>query len=627
MLDLALRNLRRSWQDYLAYFISLSSIATLFYLFISLRYNSYIAAGLSSRRELGAAGTVASILILLIGFDFAWYSSDFFLRKRYREMGLYSLYGLPRKAIGSMMILENAVLGFMAFVVGVSAGYLLSKLFVMAVLRIIGLDTAVRLSLEPLALRDTAFCFSILLLPVALRASWMLGRFELASLFRAEKSAQEAPRTNTWIGFLSLAALLGGYSLAFSSTIATVVLNFFIVATITTLASYGMVHSFLPWLLGRLRNNRSLAWKHGQIIAWSQLEYRIRSNIKLFVNISIIGSAAMIALGFGFNAMQLIENTARKAQPWDLSFISDETSTDLDEKVRSLLSDRGHTLVASSTHEVLFLGATDNSYQGVQFKQFRNGKSEDAKVGLVASDFNLQNPEIVPFMEAVTVGVSPTTDHRILSLPDGGLLQLDATIPDAPLNLNPGTAHYLVFVDDMVFARYAQLNGTRLMHSYNYKVKDREAMQNLGEDLSALLGDKPFYSYDELAGFLRLFRLYLFLGFLSALVFLGAASSILFFKQMAETRADEQRFRILLNLGAPRAALSRVISMQTLPLFIIPLVLGMLHSLVALTTMSIVLKDNFVLPIAVTLTSYAILFLGLGTLTTGSYRNAVLRSS
>lgn len=628
MFNLALRNLRRCWQDYLAYFLSLSAITTTLNLFLGLRYNPFISAAISSRDELVRASQVASVLILLIGFNFAWYSSDFFLRKRYREMGLYNLYGMSRTRIGGMIFSENLLLGAAAVVLGSALGFVLSKLFVMSLLNILNLQYAVGLRFSLKALRDTALYFSLLLSPIVLRSAWLLARYDLASLFRAEKAAQSEPKIRRWLGFLSLVVLLGGYALALSSSVATVAVNFLLVAALTVVSSYGIVSTFLPWIIKSLRNRHALSWRKGRLIAWSQLEYRIRSNVNLLVTISITGAAAMIALGVGFNATQLIERQNNAVQPWDLSFVVQENDARQDSYhslVLEKINAHGLTLIAQSIQPVLRYNSRETVAGSAEL---RNG--EDTLyyafaefLPLSAFPGSSNQGRTVPLIQSNIRG-DRAAAPQWLPLPSGEELQLQESDELPPVNF---TYHgsYFVFIDDTRLAALRALPGAQTLVSYNYQVDKREALGALTKELKPVLEEHEFHSHEFNAYYVRIFRLYLLLGFLVGLVFLASSCSILFFKQMAETRADEARYRALLNIGAPYRTLSGVIALQTLPLFIIPLALGVVHSLVALNTMAVVLKEDFTLPITITVLSFTIIFLSLAALTTRTYRKAVLR--
>jgi putative ABC transport system permease protein len=71
------------------------------------------------------------------------------------------------------------------------------------------------------------------------------------------------------------------------------------------------------------------------------------------------------------------------------------------------------------------------------------------------------------------------------------------------------------------------------------------------------------------------------LGFLG-LVFLAATGSIIYFKQLAEGHSDRDRYAILRKIGVSKREVLATIAKQTLFVFLLPLVVGILHSIVIL---------------------------------------------
>lgn len=628
MLSLALRNLRRGARDYAAYFASLACVAAGLYLFSSLRYSPYVGAALGGYEEMGTAGAVSWAVMLAIGVGFSWYASDFFMRRRYRELGLYALYGMRRFRIGAMVMAEHLALGAAALALGCAAGFLLAKLFVMAVLRILKASYEVGLRFEPAALRDAALGFAAILLPAGLRAGWALARYDLAWLFRAERAAEEAPASRPWVGACSAVLLLAGYALALSSTTATVAVNFVAVSATTIVASYGLLRGALPVLLRALRSARRSSWRGGALLAWAQLEHRVAGTVRLFTAIAVVGSAAMISLGFGLNAVKLIEGTLARSQAWDLSVQLGAPDPTVDALVRGEAARLGHSITAASAALIVAVQASPAGAPAAEATEAAAGGRAEL-VGLLprgllgAGPANSDGP--APRLRHVSIGgPDGLRGPSALALPGGELVELGGDAEASPVNLHGRPLTAIVFVGEELYARYARAEGARLLYQYAYRVADREAMRELDAALAAALPPGSLVSYEELARYLRRFRLYLFLGFLSGLVFLASASALLYFKQLSESQADRRQFRSLLQLGAPRAALLRVIRLQTLPMFCVPLSLGMVHSLVALLTMGAVFGVNFAPQIALTLTMFAAVFVGFGAATSSAYRRAVL---
>ncbi|MCR8641337.1 hypothetical protein NV379_01590 [Paenibacillus sp. N1-5-1-14] len=79
--------------------------------------------------------------------------------------------------------------------------------------------------------------------------------------------------------------------------------------------------------------------------------------------------------------------------------------------------------------------------------------------------------------------------------------------------------------------------------------------------------------------------------FVSILFFI-ASGSMLYFKLFTELEEDRRQFDALSRIGMPIQEISRVLTMQTAALFIIPCIVGAVHMLFAMKALSNIWNDN-----------------------------------
>lgn len=80
-----------------------------------------------------------SLLIILVLGWLVSYMTGYMLRKRSRELSIYMVSGLSNRTIAGLFLYENLMIAGMAFVFGLLAGILLSRLVEAAVLRMFGM--------------------------------------------------------------------------------------------------------------------------------------------------------------------------------------------------------------------------------------------------------------------------------------------------------------------------------------------------------------------------------------------------------------------------------------------------------------------------------------------------------
>ncbi|EAH0470140.1 TPA_asm: ABC transporter permease, partial [Listeria monocytogenes] len=95
LFKVALTNMRKNFNQYIVYFVSLIVCVLVFFTFVSLSYNPLIDTVFKRWELFGPAMfSSASLMLILFIIFFIFYSNSFFLKRRKREIGLYSLLGL-----------------------------------------------------------------------------------------------------------------------------------------------------------------------------------------------------------------------------------------------------------------------------------------------------------------------------------------------------------------------------------------------------------------------------------------------------------------------------------------------------------------------------------------------------
>lgn len=111
----------------------------------------------------------------------------------------------------------------------------------------------------------------------------------------------------------------------------------------------------------------------------------------------------------------------------------------------------------------------------------------------------------------------------------------------------------------------------------------------------------------------------IFLGTFIGFVFLICTGSIIFFKQLSEAGEDRDRYDILKKIGVKKSEIRNSIAQQMVFIFALPLVVGITHSIIALTILQTVLSSSLVYPVLITAGVYTFIYLIYYILTVNSY--------
>src|SRR5690606_40580101 len=104
------------------------------------------AAVLAQNEQVSTACLAAGILLILIAGIFVVYANSIFLKRRSREIGLYQLIGLKKRVVARLLIFENFLLGIAALVLGIAVGMLVSRVFLLLLMKLIGYEMMIDVS-------------------------------------------------------------------------------------------------------------------------------------------------------------------------------------------------------------------------------------------------------------------------------------------------------------------------------------------------------------------------------------------------------------------------------------------------------------------------------------------------
>ncbi len=162
---LALVNLVRNSRYYSPYLLSCGALAAMYYILRFLTWNEVIqtvrgAAYLQSMMFIGCFVVALFSAVLL-------YANSFVMKRRQKELGLYSILGLEKRHIAALCVWETLLCAAAVIPGGIAAGILLSKLILLLLLKLVQIPVQFGFSVRIKGMGETAALLGLLFLLAA----------------------------------------------------------------------------------------------------------------------------------------------------------------------------------------------------------------------------------------------------------------------------------------------------------------------------------------------------------------------------------------------------------------------------------------------------------------------------
>lgn len=639
LFNIALKNVKRNFKNYFLYFISMIFAIMIYDTFTSIRYNKEVDALIGSSGSIGSAFIAASVIIAIFAAMFIWYSNSFFTKNRKKEIALYSMLGVKKRQIGRMMFYENLAMGILALTIGIILGSLLSKVFIMLLVTLMGFSGNVKFAIIPKAIYNTVITFFILFLITSIHSYKIVYRFKLIDLFNASSKGEKEPKGSIIFAVLSLLLIGGGYAfytkyfnaLSIPVTLITVVIG-----------TYFFFSSFTVFIIKLSRKNKNQYYKGINMIGTSQLLHRIKSSSRSLATIAVLSATTLTTMGFSASVYYDFKTNQDRFFPFSYTFAipNKQTETNLDTIISGYPNNK--VLNTVEVEGLKFKGKLPNidksNYGFVKNSiQTLNIVSEsDFKKILKARNINenfvLNNSkEVILFDQYFNKRVFNSYKNTDLTI-EFGQEKVNFKISDFrdyPL-LNQNTYSYAVIVKDDVFKKYYDSNNSIIVKAY--KVDNEKNCAALDNKLSIEQKSelqKNYYTsyYNNYTVNLSMYGLMIFISCFLGLVFLAATGSIIFFKQLSEATEDKERYILLKKLGVNKKEIKASISKQILIIFLTPLLMGAMHSIVAVSLLGKIFTSNLAIPVAVSIGAYTLIYMIYYFVTVNSYTKIAYKDS
>ena len=156
--------------------------------------------------------SVVAVFIMAFVVFYMFYSNNFFMRRRMKELGIYALLGYRKGDMLRLLTIENIFVCLGGMFVGILAGSLLHIGITAGIVALLGLtiDMGAIPFINPQAVSSIFLFILAVLLTLTLSNAGLLLKSTLLDLVRLEKKVEKPVHTNIVFSIIGIVFLLGG---------------------------------------------------------------------------------------------------------------------------------------------------------------------------------------------------------------------------------------------------------------------------------------------------------------------------------------------------------------------------------------------------------------------------------
>jgi putative ABC transport system permease protein len=621
LFELARRSFKGNRSQYLLYFYPMVFSILIYFTFVSLQYNRSLSSSVTALGKLEPAFAAASVMLLAFAAVFIWYSNAYFMKKRKKEIALYALYGLKKKQIGSLLFLEQMMIGVFALSAGILSGMLMSKFFAMLLIKVMGLSTITGFAFSGAAILQTIAVFSLIILLTSIYNYRLVYKHTLLELFQAEKKAEKQPKGSALGAALSLLLAGSGYFLLLQPSSSAIWKDFGFLSILVSLGAialgtYLFLNCFIVILLKRLKAFQRIYYKGINLISLSHLLFRIKGNILALTIISLLSTFTLFTIGTAGSLYYNMNALANKNYP--LSLLYTVQNEEQKEHVLEMIRENQENPIQFAV-EIPYLavnadlsatGRFPDDYPALLIPEAAY-KTLAAELGHSIHGIPGENGAIAFYDGNLKQDEDPYTGKNML-LPGGQDIRFSSY--ESKSLLNQGLYSFPVVITDKLYNELRADYPENILQAVSWKNdKHSETIANQIQayyysempNLDTALFSTFFHEHEKL---MQIYGILIFISSFLGLTFLLATGSMLHYKQLSEAVSDQDRYSVLKKIGMGRKQINAAILKQLFLIFALPLLGAVLHSSVIMLALTRFLKIDTLIPFIFTAALYALIY-------------------
>ena len=606
---LAFKNIKKSYKNYVIYFLTLIFGICIFYTFNSIESQS-VMMELNEQKQSAfmmaeqLIGYFSVFIAFVLGFLIV-YANNYLIKRRKKEFGIYMTLGMENGSLSKMIFLETLFIGAISLGIGVVLGIMLSQALSVLTAYMFQVDlTKFQFVFSPLGFKRTVLCFSIIYLIVLIFNFISVRKIKLIDLLTASKRNEKPTIKNLWVSvilFLVSVGILGiAYYKVIHDGIAFASFNALgLPILLGCIGTFIFFYSLTGFFLKVIQGNKKFYLRDLNMFVMKQISSKINTT---FVSLSFICLMLFLAIctfsgGLGIN--RAINADLKDLTKFDVTFWSNSG-----ENIESLLKEKNidiSNIAKEDSNMVMYDSEVKYSdflsKEGMTaMKNYFPVANDNDTLVIGENGYNntlkLLGKEPVNLKENQYLAVGNIDEMKKWvneSLESGKKINISGkTLEPANKKYENINLYNFTMKGDILIlvVKDFLLEGLKPVSSrFNMMLKDNSNTKEELENVRDKLVESQVYSitkkeiYDNAAG---LGATMAYLGIYLGLIFIITSAVVLAIQQLTESTDNVERYRLLKEIGVDQKMINKAIFTQVGVYFMLPLSLAIVHSIVGL---------------------------------------------
>lgn len=601
---LAVTGILKNKEAYFPYLAASIFSVFIYFVFASILQND-IMRSLPKAEYILILMNIGLVLLGIILVPFLFYTNSFLIKRRKKELGLYSILGMEKYHIGIMMFYETVIIYLVAVVVGVIFGMVFSKMIFLLLLNMTKLPVDISFPFQIKALEGTLIFFAFVYFLNLITNLLQVGKANPTELLQGGKKGEKELK-HLWIPAIIGVVTLGmGYKMAITSQIDEMIfLNFFGAVFLVIIGTYFIFTSGSIVLFKALKKQKHFYYKPKNFVTISGVLYRMKKNAASLVNICIFSTMVIITLLCTISLYIGTDEILEYEYPCDmeLSFYEEDYQKEKVENIIETMKQK-HSITIEQrfeyTYQRILLEQIENYFRAIP-EEGGNSKNYNWVRFFTLEDYNremkenesLKENEILCFSNGADLDISEIKiEEEVFSVKK----ELKELGLEGKKEENNYSKKYFIIVKDKeildrITNHFLERGATKRKHDLLFSIsgEEKEMEEFIKEVEQALTDEGSFESFSFRNGIenkditVSMNGGLLFIGIFFGIVFCMCLILILYYKQITEGYEDKDKFEIMQKVGMSDKEVKGTIKRQILLIFFMPLFGAILHTIVAI---------------------------------------------
>ncbi|EGT3605617.1 FtsX-like permease family protein [Clostridium perfringens] len=626
---IALNNVRKSFKDYSIYFLTLTLGVCIFYAFNSVGdQKAFLELGKRQAEYINILQRLISgisVFISCVLGGLILYANNFLVKKRKKELGIYMTLGMGKNKISKILTYETALVGIISLVVGLGVGIIVSQGISAFAAKLFEVSLSnYKFLLSTDAILKTILYFGIIFILVMLFNTFVISKYKLIDMLTAAKKNEDIkiknPILTAIIFFISLGLLGVAYKLVIKVGLDPTNSMFLGSIVLGVLGTLLLFFSLAGFVLYVLQKNKNVYLKGLNIFVLRQMNSKINTNFLSMTVICLMLFLTISTLATGLSFKNALEKGLESTTPFDASatYYVDEDNKikTAEESIKELgfkfnpedkiVSYNEYKLEKTNLESLL-----NKNSEGKNIKDIVEAMTYKGTNAISISSYNdiralsgeksvsLSNNEV---LISSNLGEVENTLKNIIKnndkieingkeykIANNALIGEGKVIKEAFESTGMTNNFFTLIVPDNVVSNLNPIaNKININFPKNSK-EEEQRVQKLFNDYRDGIVDLSKYGFVN--GYTRA-RIYednngmtntvLFIGIYLGVIFLISSTAVLALQQLSEASDSIDRYKSLRRIGVSQKMINKSIFTQVSIYFGLPLVVALVHSVVAI---------------------------------------------